>query len=953
MMNIPLNLKEKSAALSGLILRFCLTGVFLLSFLSANAQFTITNDFRSSQPTGIITGGGGGTQGVASFTSGIVDPVGAGWLRLTASQTNQRGYAYIDKSFPSTLGVLVDFEYKMWRNDSNSTSEYYGGDGIGVFLFDATSTFQLGGYGGSLGYAPNTAGGVNQGLAGGYIGIGLDAYGNYGNNNEGRNGRITRDANNDDVVPNTVVLRGPTTTNSTSSTVNGVLPTNRFLFGTKLGDRSGTAGAIRQRNEVDYNTAPYNIRPTDSQFYRRVQIEIKPLGGSLYNIVVRWRKSGSGAFTELINYNTQDVPPSLLKLGFAASTGGAYNYHEIRNLLVTTPGNLRVTKRADKETLRSVASTNSANVITYTIEVTNDTDAALQNIIFSDKLTDTNGNLVPKTMFNIANITNSGFLSGTTLTQSTTTNEISGSLNLAANSVGIITVTGTLSSIPTGNTLKNTVNVMPTDITDNDLGNNTAVVTTPVIAEDVDLTLLKQTIGQECINYTTGNTYEIRVTNLGILEATYSRLGNNTNRIVVTKDIPTGYTYNDSQTNYTTSTATGGTERWYRTTQSITGGTRYTYVARGAANGAQTLNGSGIIMEPNFPIRYTITPPAGTQSYDDVAKVEYRGSNGADSFNGTDIELPVNRLNNTITQTVVSTPSQPTIPNSTIYYCMRETATALVATPSTGNTLIWYLNQGGTPATVAPTPLTTLAGTTRYYVSQTNGSCEGPTATIDVVVLPAPSAGSLGNSQILCLNGTPSAFSSTQNGTATGWPTGTTISYRWEISNDGSTNWTAIQGVTTATYTPAMLTAYGVRYYRRITLATINGHTCPSGVSNTVTLRMITPTPGSISGEQKVCSGQTPAQITSESVAMSISDAVITYRWEESFNNAAWTIVPNATATTYTPGVKNKIGIWKYRRIAIATVSGNSCETASNEVIITVKNCKTISNPMLPNKAKK
>ena len=32
-----------------------------------------------------------------------------------------------------------------------------------------------------------------------------------------------------------------------------------------------------------------------------------------------------------------------LKIGFAASTGYEYNYHEIRNLFVTTPGGTSVT----------------------------------------------------------------------------------------------------------------------------------------------------------------------------------------------------------------------------------------------------------------------------------------------------------------------------------------------------------------------------------------------------------------------------------------------------------------------------------------------------------------------------------------------------------------------------------------------------------------------------------
>jgi len=47
----------------------------------------------------------------AYLTSGIDDPQNNGWLRLTKSVNNQKGYAYISSKFPSTLGALIDFEY--------------------------------------------------------------------------------------------------------------------------------------------------------------------------------------------------------------------------------------------------------------------------------------------------------------------------------------------------------------------------------------------------------------------------------------------------------------------------------------------------------------------------------------------------------------------------------------------------------------------------------------------------------------------------------------------------------------------------------------------------------------------------------------------------------------------------------------------------------------------------
>ena len=205
---------KKNNSINILIKNLFIIGFCALCFQNVSAQFTITDDFRNQGSPDVVIGDN------AYFTSGIADPVGAGWLRLTEASGNQKGFAFVDRSFPSTLGVIADFEYIMWRNNSDGT--YRGADGIGVFLFDGTineNNFALGGYGGSLGYAPNTASGTNEGLTGGYIGIGLDAYGNFGNDNEGRNGRFANPSSGR--VPNAIALRGTTTNNPNT--------TNQFL----------------------------------------------------------------------------------------------------------------------------------------------------------------------------------------------------------------------------------------------------------------------------------------------------------------------------------------------------------------------------------------------------------------------------------------------------------------------------------------------------------------------------------------------------------------------------------------------------------------------------------------------------------------------------------------------------------------------------------------------------
>src|SRR5690554_1841087 len=241
------------------ILKIVFLVITCCSYQQVNAQFIIEENFRGSPGPDIITGD------QAYLTSGVDDPINAGWLRLTTDANSQKGYAYINRSFPSTLGLLIEFEYKMWRDNSG-----VGADGFTVFLFDADygpfpegdpNKFALGAYGGSLGYANNSD---TPGITGGYVGIGFDAYGNFVMQSENKNGGSSK------LSPNSVALRGPTTSNT--------LTTNEYLAGVTIHHNGDITDATEMlgaaRNDVlDYNTQ-IATRPTDATFYRRVQIEI-------------------------------------------------------------------------------------------------------------------------------------------------------------------------------------------------------------------------------------------------------------------------------------------------------------------------------------------------------------------------------------------------------------------------------------------------------------------------------------------------------------------------------------------------------------------------------------------------------------------------------------------------------------------------------------------------------
>lgn len=244
-----------------------------------------------------------------------------GVLRLTSNQNDQRGYVYIDVPFPSTYGLKVEFEYFSY----GGTGQFLA-DGLTLFLFDGDiPAFNAGGFGGSLGYAQR---GGEQGLSYAYMGIGFDEFGNFGNSSEGRNGGFAGIAQ-DERVPDAIVIRGPGNGNigypfivgrKTMATGNdGLLPGGQFPIS------SGGAGTSRV-------TDPMNVG------YRRVNLELQPdpdgVGFFLTLTMVITTEPGLPRQITIFDRPYDFSAPKSLKIGFAASTGGFSNFHEIRNLIV-------------------------------------------------------------------------------------------------------------------------------------------------------------------------------------------------------------------------------------------------------------------------------------------------------------------------------------------------------------------------------------------------------------------------------------------------------------------------------------------------------------------------------------------------------------------------------------------------------------------------------------------
>ncbi len=102
--------------------------------------------------------------------------------------------------------------------------------------------------------------------------------------------------------------------------------------------------------------------------------------------------------------------------------------------------------------------------------------------------------------------------------------------------------------------------------------------------------------------------------------------------------------------------------------------------------------------------------------------------------NSTGCISPASQL---VINALPTVPDAPTV-TSSITYCLNATAVSLASAVTGGTNLKWYNSLTGTPATTAPVPSTNAAGSTVYYVTQSNTCFESPKAAITVTVKPLP-----------------------------------------------------------------------------------------------------------------------------------------------------------------------------------------------------------------------
>jgi len=302
-----------------------LIAVGLIIFgVSANAQLPYSESFKNSTATGLLVSG---VAGDAFLTSGSVDPVGEGYLRLTNNQNNQSGFVRSTRSFPSANGLSISFDYFIHGGT--------GADGLSFFLYDSSvPAFNIGAFGGSLGYAQNAS---LSGVSKGFIALGLDVFGNFSNPNAGRQGGPGRRLS-------SVLLRGDgngmgtgTPSGSNYEYLTGISTNNTVEMAA-----AGAGSSFQIAGGIDGRTAPAGLAPNQAG-YRRAKINMIPNIARTGFILNVWITEGNaaGAIVHHVIKNYNYIPtsgiPANLSYGFSAGTGSASNFHEIRNLEIVEP----------------------------------------------------------------------------------------------------------------------------------------------------------------------------------------------------------------------------------------------------------------------------------------------------------------------------------------------------------------------------------------------------------------------------------------------------------------------------------------------------------------------------------------------------------------------------------------------------------------------------------------
>lgn len=313
----------------------------------------------------------------ASIAAQKADANGSGALRFT------NGYPYGHHEngaivgpatpFPTDQGVHITFKTLTYRGDkggngaSGSAHQNDGADGISFYLMDASQPPGLGAWGGSLGYSCSNSNSPHDGLVGAYLGLGIDEFGNFLNGTYNTLGVTNPQSMGDNTASgggqyaNRIGLRGAgniawsflsanynTDPNDTTKPYypSTLTPTQQqdavynacrtgFLYNYKNGTATRTSQTI-----MDYPAIP-NAYATLSQVIANesavtradavpIVYDLKITQDGLLSLAYSYNGGATSTIIKKAKITDSNGPlPANFRFGFAGSTGGATNIHEI------------------------------------------------------------------------------------------------------------------------------------------------------------------------------------------------------------------------------------------------------------------------------------------------------------------------------------------------------------------------------------------------------------------------------------------------------------------------------------------------------------------------------------------------------------------------------------------------------------------------------------------------
>ncbi|GAB4101493.1 hypothetical protein GCM10028790_05110 [Micromonospora taraxaci] len=274
-----------------------------------------------------LSAAGNSTIGPLLSCTTSTDPQGAGKLRLTPATVNRQGGVFSAVSVPTSQGLHLTFNTYQYGGTAP------GADGLAFALAavdpaNPRSPSTLGPSGGSLGYSA-AFNGVSPGLSNGYLGVGLDVFGNFSNSTYQGTGCTNPPyiSTTNGRVPGQVVVRGPGRNGVGYCALNS---TAGSTSAPAIPLRASTRAASVVPVEVVINTtsSPYTTDTGITTPAGQYRIRFTPVGGQARLLEGTLPVVSPSLYPSPTWLNANGYPRQLA-FGWVGSTGSVTDFHEV------------------------------------------------------------------------------------------------------------------------------------------------------------------------------------------------------------------------------------------------------------------------------------------------------------------------------------------------------------------------------------------------------------------------------------------------------------------------------------------------------------------------------------------------------------------------------------------------------------------------------------------------